>query len=495
MGKQVLAVKNMTKTFGTVKALSEVSLDLHEGEVLSVIGENGAGKSTLMNVITGIYQPDKGQIFVNGQEQRFATPLDAIRNGISIVHQELVNCQNVTVAENIFMSTIIGGNERFLDYKSLNERAKKLLDVFECEIDPGEKMSRLSISEQQIVEIAKALSTDARIIIFDEPTSSLAEDEVKKLFRIIRRLKQDGIAILYISHRMNEIFELSDRVVILKDGTYVDTLPIEGLTQDIMVRKMTGRAVGEYCPPKADKIGRVIFEAEGYSKGKTFDQIKFVLHEGEILGFSGLVGAGRSEVMKAITGIEPCRGGSVKIGGKPHHFSRYSQSLKEGMVYLTEDRKAEGLFLRMDIQKNMSILNLDQISGKVLVDPSRERAEAEKYQKVMNVKCSGLHQLVGTLSGGNQQKVLIGNALSIQPKIIILDEPTRGVDVGAKAEIYRQLRKLAASGVGIIVVSSDLPEIIGLCDRVCIMYEGKLCGEVTGGDINEERILQIASGL
>ena len=495
MGKEVLAVKNITKTFGTVKALSDVSLTLHEGEVLSVIGENGAGKSTLMNVITGIYQPDRGQIAVNGQEVRFATPLDAIKNGISIVHQELVNCQNVTVAENIFMSSIIGGKEQILDYKNLNERAKKLLDVFDCEINPGEKMSRLSISEQQLVEIAKALSTDARIIIFDEPTSSLAEDEVKKLFRIIRRLKQDGIAVLYISHRMNEIFELSDRVIILKDGTYVDTLPIEGLTQDIMVRKMTGRAVGEYCPPKAEKIGRVIFEVEGYTRERAFEQIKFSLHEGEILGFSGLVGAGRSEVMKAITGIEPCRSGTVKIDGKTHHFNRYSQSLAEGIVYLTEDRKAEGLFLRMDIQKNMSILNLDSISGKVFVDPERERAEAEKYREVMNVKCSGLNQLIGTLSGGNQQKVLIGNALSIQPKIIILDEPTRGVDVGAKAEIYRQLRNLASSGVGIIIISSDLPEIIGLCDRVCVMYEGKLCKEVTGGDINEEKILQIASGL
>lgn len=495
MGKEVLAVKNITKIFGTVKALSDVSLNLYEGEVLSIMGENGAGKSTLMNVITGIYQPDGGTVCVDGQEVKFSGPLDAIQKGISIVHQELVNCRDVTVAENIFMSSIVGDRNCFLNYKELNEKAEKLLKAFESGISPKEKMGNLSISEQQIVEIAKALSTKAKIIIFDEPTSSLAEDEVKKLFQIIKKLKEEGIAILYISHRMNEIFELSDRVVILKDGTYVDTLSIQGLTQDTIVRKMTGRAIGEYCPPKAEHIGDVIFEAVGYTGKRAFKDISFSLREGEILGFSGLVGAGRSEVMKAVVGLEPCKTGTVKMNGHEYHFNRYSQSLKKGIVYLTEDRKTEGLFLRMDIQKNMSILNLDRISGKVLVDSAKERNEAETYSQAMNVKSSGLKQLVGTLSGGNQQKVLIGNALSIEPKIIILDEPTRGVDVGAKAEIYRKLRNLAAAGVGIIVISSDLPEIIGLCDRVCVMYEGRLCGEVTGDNINEEKILQIASGL
>jgi len=490
----LLSVKEISKSFGTVKALSKVNLDLYEGEVVSVVGENGAGKSTLMNIITGIHRPDEGCIFVEGQEKKFTGPLDAINAGISIVHQEMVNCPNITGAENIFMSSIVSSKSPFVNFRDIKKRAAALLANFDGHIDPSTKMGQLSLSEQQVVEIAKALSTNAKIIIFDEPTSSLTEDEVKRLFGIIRKLQENGIGILYISHRMSEIFELSDRVVILRDGTHVDTLPIGDLSEELIVSKMTGRAIGDYCPPKAETIGEIILEVSGY-EGVMFKDISFSLYKNEILGFAGLIGAGRTEVMKAIVGLLPSKAGSIKLGGQTYRFNRYPQAIQKGVVYLTEDRKIEGLFLNMDIEQNMSILNLPHISGRVFVKKKLQLSESQKYSRAMNVKASSLQQKVGTLSGGNQQKVLIGNALSVNPQIIILDEPTRGIDVGAKAEIYRNLRQMAASGVGVIVISSDLPEVIGLCDRVCVMYEGKLCGEVTGEDINEHRILQIASGL
>ena len=493
---ELLAARNISKSFGVVKALSNVSIELHEGELLSIVGENGAGKSTLMNVITGIYQPDEGEIFINGNKVQINDPLDAIRYGVSIVHQELVNCPDITVAESIFLSTIVNSKKAFVDYRELNQRAAELLANFEGKVDPRSKMRDLSVSEQQIVEIAKAMSTNAKVIIFDEPTSSLTEDEVKKLFEIIGSLKAKGIGILYISHRMSEIFSLSDRVTILRDGQLIDTLPIGELDSVSIVSKMTGRTIGDHYPPKETEFGAPLLTAEGYSsEGGTFRDVSFTLRRGEILGFSGLIGAGRSEVMKALVGLDPSVSGSVTLPGGKMRFSSYSEALKQGIVYLTENRKVEGLYLEMDIQQNMSILNLDLVSGKVLVQDKKAGEEALKYAQLVNVKCSGLNQVAGTLSGGNQQKILIGNALSISPKIIILDEPTKGIDVGAKAEIYAHLRKLAKEGVGIIVISSDLPEIIGLCDRAIVMYEGQIRGEVSGQDMNEQNILEIAAGF
>ena len=495
-GLELLAAKNISKSFGVVKALTDVSIELHAGELLSVVGENGAGKSTLMNVITGIHRPDSGEIYVNGEKAQIDGPLDAIHAGISIVHQELANCPDITAAENIFLSTIVNSKKAFVDYKELNRKAAELLANFEGKVNPHTKMRDLSVSEQQIVEIAKAMSTNAKIIIFDEPTSSLTEDEVKKLFEIIERLKKQGMGIIYISHRMSEIFQLSDRVTVLRDGHLIDTLPISELDETSIVSLMTGRTIGDHYPPKAESFGDALLTAENYSsEGGTFRDVSFTLRKGEILGFSGLIGAGRSEVMKALVGLDPSVSGSITLEGKPFRFKSYSEALRQGIVYLTENRKLEGLYLSMDIEKNMSILNLKKIAGKLLVRDKQAKAEAKKYSELVNVKCSGLDQISGTLSGGNQQKILIGNALSISPRIIILDEPTKGIDVGAKAEIYAHLRKLAQEGVGIIVISSDLPEIIGLCDRTIVMYEGKVCGEVAGDQMNEHNILKIAAGF
>lgn len=492
---ELLATHNISKSFGAIKALSNVSINLQEGELLSIVGENGAGKSTLMNIINGIFKPDSGEIFIGGQKVTMNNPLDAIRCGISIVHQELIHCPDITAAENIFLSTIVNSPKHFVNYKELNSRAAELLSLFEGKVDPRTKMGDLSVSEQQIVEIAKAMSTNAKVIVFDEPTSSLTEDEVKKLFEIIRKLKAKGIGILYISHRMSEIFELSDRVSILRDGVLIDTLPIGELDQETIVNKMTGRTIGDYCPPKETEFGDALFEMRSFTRAGYFKDINFTLRKGEILGFSGLIGAGRSELMKSVVGLDPSQSGTVVTQGKEFRFRNYSEALKQGIVYLTEDRKHEGLYLDMDIRQNMSILNLDVISGRFFVREQRSVEEAEKYSKLVNVKCSSIAQISGTLSGGNQQKILIGNALSITPKLIILDEPTKGIDVAAKAEIYAHLRKLAKAGVGIIVVSSDLPEIIGLCDRAIIMYEGNQCGEVTGEDMNETTILQMAAGF
>lgn len=495
MNKELLRVEHITKKFGKIQALKGVSMSVHEGEIISVVGENGAGKSTLMNVMTGIYQPTSGKIFLHGKETRFKSALDAIKNGICIVHQEIANCPDISVAENIFMSEIIEGKGHFVNYKKINEEARKLLAVFECKIQPEAKLSTLSISEQQIVEIAKALAMKPQVIIFDEPTSSLTKDETEKLIRIIFQLKEQGLGILYISHRMEEVFRLSDTELALRDGEYIDSKPIGEISNDWIISKITGRTIEGFYPPKSIESGPPVLEVHDFSDQKRFQNISFALKEKEILGFYGLVGAGRSELMRAVVGAAPKKSGTLKFKGNVVSFKNYKQAIDRGIIYLTEDRKKEGLFLKTSIESNMKILNLEQISSHLFVRDAFGAEEAKKYTKTMNVKCSGLDQVVGTLSGGNQQKIMIAKALSVNPQIIILDEPTRGIDVGAKTEIYQTIRNLADKGVGIIVVSSELPEIIGLCDKVCVMYEGRMVGEVRGEDINESTIIGLASNL
>jgi ribose transport system ATP-binding protein len=492
---ETLSVQGISKSFGKVKALSNVHISLRAGEVMSVVGENGAGKTTLMNVITGVFPPDEGGIFIEGEKVVFQGPLDALEHGISIVHQEMVNCPNITVAENIFMTDIVASKDSFVNFRILNRKAATALEDFDVKIKPRTKMSRLSVSEQQIVEIAKALSINAKVLIFDEPTASLTEDEVEKLFKIINELKSKGVGILYISHRMDEIFELSDRITVLRDGLFIDTLITREVDRATVISKMIGRKLSEYCPPKSGQIGEPILEIRNFDRPGVFHDISFVLNKHEILGFSGLIGAGRSELMQSIVGLDRFKSGEIHFNGRKLQLRRYAQALNEGIVYLSEDRKGAGLFLRMDVMMNLTLLNLKAISGRMFVRKKEQISEALRYCERMDIKYSSLQQKVGILSGGNQQKIMIGKALSINPKLIIFDEPTRGIDVGSKAEIYRTLRSLADEGVGVIVISSELPEIIGLCDRVCVLYEGELCGEVKGTDINEQSILHIASGL
>lgn len=494
----VLEVHNIDKSFTGTKALNNVSMDLFRGEVHAVVGENGAGKSTLMKIIDGIYQPDCGEIVVGGKIVNIASPHDAQRLGIGFVHQEIALCQHITVAENICMSELTSQKGEFIDFKKYIKKSEEVLKDFHPDIDMRMKVSELSISNQQIVEIAKALSLQCGILILDEPTAALTESESEVLFKIIDKLRGQGISILYISHRMAEIFTLCDRVTILRDGSKIDTLKVFETDEVAVVNKMVGRELKDLYPPKnaASHTNReIILNVNNLGSGRRFENINFSLYRGEILGIAGLIGAGRSEVVKAICGLYPKTCGMVSLNGSEIRINDYRDAIEKGVVYLTEDRKKEGLFLRLGVQKNVTAMILDSVSKGVQIDRKTEASLARSYIKTMNIKCSDTQQHVGYLSGGNQQKVLMSKLIAVKPVILFLDEPTRGVDVGAKSEIHMLLRDLAHKGVGIVMISSELPEVIGMCDRVIVMHEGRMSGIVSGRDINENKLIQLASGL
>lgn len=495
MSDVIVEAKNVSKYFPGVKALEDVHLELRAGEVHSLVGENGAGKSTLMKIVSGVYSLEHGDLRIEGQSVNFSNVLEAINMGISLVHQELVNCPDVSIAENIFMSEIAQGTLDFIDFAELNRRAREEMAKFHLDLDPRTKMSNLSISQQQIVEIVKATSINAKVIIFDEPTSSLTESETDDLFDIIAALKKRGVGILYISHRMEEIFAICDRVTILRDGKYIDTLNVAEVDKMTIINKMIGREVVDFFPKKSSAIGAPVFAAHDFDHATNFHEINFELKRGEILGFSGLIGCGRSELFKSLCGLDGKNTGKVSIDGQTVNITRYSDALKSGIVYLTEDRKNEGLFLDKSIQQNISALDLDNIVKGLFLSASKEARLASEYRDSLNIKSSDVRQLCINLSGGNQQKVLIAKGLSITPKIIIFDEPTKGIDIGAKIEIYQMMRHLTDSGVGVIVISSDLMEVVGLCDRVIVMHEGRIAAEATGDQINEQYLHHQASGV
>ncbi len=494
----VLEVRHITKVFPGTKALDDVSIALDAGTVHAIVGENGAGKSTLMNIIAGVYQPTEGEVLINGDTVKIENPHVAQSLGIGFVHQEIALCQHLSVAENIFMSTINARNERLIDFRKYNREAKKLLSAFHVDIDPAQRVGSLSVSEQQVVEIAKSLSLNCRIVIFDEPTAALTESESEALFKIIADLKSQGIGVLYISHRMAEIFGNCDVVSVLRDGMLIETTPLQETNEDRLVRSMVGRELSKLYPPKATEEeieDSVLLSVEKLSSDGDFQDVSFELRKGEILGLSGLIGAGRSELAKTICGLQPRTGGTVRLFGEDVTFESYRDAIEHGVVYLTEDRKSEGLFLRMNIKRNISAIDLGQVSSNAIIDGESERKLAKEYVDMLNVRCSSLEQKLNFLSGGNQQKVLLGKLLSVKPKIVFMDEPTRGIDVGAKTEIHRLLRSLSKEGVGVVVISSELPEVIGMCDRVLVMHEGSSKGVVVGDDINEEEIIRRASGL
>jgi ribose transport system ATP-binding protein len=497
-GAPILEVKDISKRFPGTQALAGVSLALYPGSIHAVVGENGAGKSTLMNVIAGVYQPDAGSIFIDGKPVHIPSPYAAQRLGVGFVHQEIALCQHLSVAENMFMATINDANQFLVNMREYSRRAAEFLDAFGANIKPRQRVSQLSISQQQVVEIAKALSMNCRVIILDEPTAALTEAETETLFKIVHRLKDRGIGILYISHRMREVFDNCDTVTILRDGHRIDTVRTEETTTSAVVDKMVGRALSELYPPKLatpPEAGEVMLEARGVSSGEDFTDVSFQLHRGEILGLFGLIGAGRSELAKTICGLQEKTAGEVILNGKPLDITSYNEAIGHGMVYLTEDRKTEGLFLPMSMRNNISAIDLRTISTRGMLDPKRESARAEKYLGLLGIRATGISQKVGSLSGGNQQKVLIGKLLSVGPKILFMDEPTRGIDVGAKSEIHKLLRELAQSGIGVIVISSELPEIIGLCDRILVMHEGRSRGIIEGRAATEEAVIRRASGL
>jgi ribose transport system ATP-binding protein len=492
----ILAITGLTKSFGPIKALRGVDFELRRGEIHALAGENGAGKSTLMNIVDGILKPDSGEIRLDGVPVTITSPAMAQRLGIGFVHQEIALCPDVMVAENIFMGVTNTSRSLLMDYRTLERRAADILHRL-GDIDPAALVGTLSISQQQLVEIAKALTLDCRVLILDEPTAALTEREAQVLFEIMRKLVAQGISIIYISHRMVEIFQNCHRVTVLRDGQYITTLNVAETTPGEVVSAMVGRVIDSLYPPKlaeAEQSDEIVLDVRGLTERRRFSDVSFQLRRGEILGLAGLIGAGRSEIVKGICRLEGEVTGEIRLHGRPLRLAHYADSLAEGIVYLSEDRKGDGLFLDMSIASNVSALKLEQVASRAgIIDERAEAAQAVRLGARLNLRYGHAGQALSSLSGGNQQKVAIAKMLSVDPKVIFLDEPTRGVDVGAKAEIHRILRDLARSGVGIVVISSELPELIGVCDRVLVVREGRLAGEVTGEAMTEDRILYLAS--
>lgn len=494
----VLEIRNVSKHFGAVKALTDVSFSLEKGEVHALCGENGAGKSTLMNIIAGVQQPTEGDVLVDGAPVTVTSPAVAQSLGLGLVHQEIALCPDATVAENMFMAATNRRRSPFMNYGRLERDAQVVMNRL-APIDVRRKVGDLSISSQQLVEIAKALTLDCRVLIFDEPTAALTESETQVLFGIIRDLKAQGISIIYISHRMAEIFSLCDRVTVFRDGRYVSTEKVADLTPDDVVRRMVGREITQLYPEKqalAERTDEIILSVRDLGDGSRFTDVSFDLRKGEILGVGGLIGSGRTEIAEGICGLRPVTGGEVQLHGQRLRARSYAQAAQAGVVYLSEDRKGSGIFLDLSIAQNIAVLDLKSLTGPLgLLDSKAEADRAHNLARRLGVRMGGIDMPVSSLSGGNQQKVAIAKQLAVDPKVILMDEPTRGIDVGAKSEIHRLLRDLARSGIGIVVISSELPELLGLCDRVLVIHEGTVAGEVEGEAMTEETIMRLASGI
>ena len=494
----ILDCEGISKSFGGTHALKNVQLHVKPGEVHALLGENGAGKSTLMKIVIGLYKQDEGKMTFDGKPYQAKGPVDAIQCGISMIHQELNPEPHLTIAETIFLNRE-DTNGIFLNKKKQNERTQKILDDFGFPYPATTLIRNLKLADVQMVEIIKAVSTNAKLIIMDEPTSSLDEQETQHLFQVIRDLKAKGVAIIYISHRMAEIYEICDMVSVFRDGEFIGSSPLKDVTNEELIAMMVGRKVDNPFPKVDCKIGDVVFKAEHIS-GNGFTDISFEVHAGEILGFSGLVGSGRSETMRAIFGMDPMESGKMYLNGEEIVNMKPSDSIKKGICMVNEDRKNFGLCLHRSIRENISLPNLPARQKGVLINQAREKKECEDVSKTLTLKAASIEHSAFSLSGGNQQKVVIAKWVMANPKLLILDEPTRGVDVGAKAEIYTLMCKFAAEGMAIIMVSSELPEVMGMSDRVIVYHEGKQSGEFTRdeivtGKVTQEDILTKAFGM
>jgi len=494
----ILEAKGIVKTFPGVRALNGVDLKVKKGEVHALVGENGAGKSTLMLTLGGVHKPDEGEIFIEGEKVSFESAHDANKKGISIVYQELSLVPNLSVAENIFANRQPVRFLNMIDWKRLNEQTKEMLSLFDIDyIDPSALVKDLSIANQQVVEILKAMSFNPKVLILDEPTSSLTEVEKKQLFRNIRTLKSKGISFIYISHHLHEIFEIADTVTVLRDGEYICESAVKDIDEDFLVSKMVGRKITNIYGErdKDTKPGDTLFEVKNISRTGAFENVSFSVRRGEIVGLAGLVGAGRTEVGRAIFGAEPIESGEIYLEGEKLNIRNTKQAIENGIGYMSEDRKTQGLYLKFSIKNNLISNRLKDFCSNGLISEKQVSRNGEEKIKEFNIITPGCEQIVGNLSGGNQQKVLLATWFGIKPKVLIVDEPTRGVDVGAKSEIYVLLRELAKKGVGIIMISSDLPEILGVSDRIIVMKEGKVAGELSKEEANEEIVIAIAAGV
>lgn len=490
----ILHAINVSKQFPGTLALDNVQLELLPGEIHAVMGENGAGKSTLMKILSGVYTSDSGEIYIDGRSISPSNPREALMLGIGIVHQELSVIPTLTVAENIFPGHLPTNFLGMVNYKQLFENTRHVLAKMQVHVDPRALVETLSIANQQLVEITKALSSNCKVLILDEPTSALTDSEADRLLALLRRLANEGVSILYISHKIKEIFAISDRVTVLRDGRYIGTEMVSEITPDHVIRMMVGRELGAMYPQKSQKNGSVLLEVRNLRLPNTELANSFQLYEGEVLGFAGLIGSGRSELARALFGADAKESGAIVLNGKDVDIRSPRHAIELGIGYLPEDRKAAGLFLDMSIKLNVEAAVIDEVSSGGFVVPPKERALAEHYVQRLNISTPSVEQEIRRLSGGNQQKALVAKWLSIKPKILIVDEPTRGIDVGAKKEIHFLLRSLADSGVGVIMISSELPEVLGMSDRILVMHEGVIAAEFSAADATEENIIRAASG-
>ena len=494
MGEIILTMKGIDKSFPGVHALDHVDFEIRKGEVLALMGENGAGKSTLMKVLTGIYTKDSGTITYEGKEVEFSSPREAQEAGIVIVHQELNMMNHLTVAQNIFIGREMM-NGKLINDSKMNEEAAKLFRQLNIDIDPKEKMGNLTVGKQQMCEIAKAISHEAKVIIFDEPSAALTEAEIEELFKIIRDLRDKQLGIVYISHRMDEIKVITDRVTVMRDGGYVGTLITKECTKDDIINMMVGRVI--YEDPKTESNvapdAPVVLKVDHLKAGKMVQDVSFELHKGEILGFSGLMGAGRTETARALFGADPKESGDIYVNGKKVDIKSPMDAVKCGIGYLSEDRKRFGIVVGKSVAENSTMANLDEFMSGIFINKKKEAEVAQKYVESLKTKTPNVDQLVVNLSGGNQQKVVIAKWLVRNCDILIFDEPTRGIDVGAKSEIYHLMNELVAEGKSIIMISSEMTEILRMSDRIVVMCEGKKTGEIDISEATQENIMHAAT--
>jgi rhamnose transport system ATP-binding protein len=486
-------LRGISKRFAATQALDAVSLTLRPGEVHALVGENGAGKSTLVKILAGIHQPDSGTILLDGDPVQIAGPAHARALGIAVVHQEPRLFPDLTVAENVFIGHAPAGRFGIIDWGSTRRSAQALFDQLGVRFDVAAPVRGLSMADQQLIEIAKALSVEARVLVLDEPTASLSAHEVERLFAIVRRLRDRGVSILFVSHRLDEVFELCDRATVFRDGRHVITTDTVALTTADLIRHMVGRAVSLF-PKVETPVGDVLLEVEHLTRAGAFRDVSFSVRAGEIVGFAGLVGAGRTEIARVLFGIDARDTGEVRLGDLPVVHRSPSEAMSDGIAYLPEDRHQEGLVLAFSIAQNVTLPILPRLFPRLLVRTAMERRIANEYTQQFNVRMTGVDQLVGALSGGNQQKVVLAKWLASKPRVLILDEPTRGIDIGAKVEVHRIISELAASGLGIILISSDLPEVLAMSDRILVLHEGRLTAEIPRARATEERVMFAATG-
>ncbi|MFE9002185.1 sugar ABC transporter ATP-binding protein [Streptomyces sp. NPDC007875] len=494
-GVPVLALEGVNKSFGAVRALRDVSLELFAGEAHALAGENGAGKSTLIKALAGVHRPDSGRVLLDGEPVVFHGPADARDVGIAVIYQEPTLFPDLSIAENIFMGRQPRRALGRIDHKAVRTSTAALMARLGVELDPDRPARGLSIADQQIVEIAKALSFDARVLIMDEPTAALTGSETARLFSVVETLRAEGAAVLFISHRLEEIFELCQRVTILRDGRWVASEPLTELTQDDLVRRMVGRDLAELYPKQDSRVGETALSVRRLTREGVFRDVSFEVRRGEIVALAGLVGAGRTEVAQAVFGVDRADAGEVRVDGTVLRPGSPTAAMDAGLALVPEDRRQRGLVMEMSIERNIGLTGLDRLGRAGLVQRTRERGRATDWAVRLQLKYGSLADHVGVLSGGNQQKVVLAKWLATEPTVLIVDEPTRGIDVGTKAEVHRLLSSLAADGLAVLMISSDLPEVLGMADRVLVMHEGRLVAEIPRAEATEESVMAAATGL